>query len=143
MFIGSEGTLGVITRVVLALHPRPANLVTALCAIGSFEDALVILRRADAALPGGLMAFEAMWADFLAVATDRCGVPNPLSGSPPLTLLVEIAPEQALETLPVLLPDAQARARALATVADVAGPEEELGDPAQAMLARLRALLPA
>jgi FAD/FMN-containing dehydrogenase len=91
MFIGSEGTLGVITRVVLALHPRPANLVTALCAIASFEDALVILRRADAALPGGLMAFEAMWADFLAVATDRCGVPNPLSGPAPLTLLVEIA----------------------------------------------------
>ena len=59
------------------------------------------------------------------------------------TLLVEVAPDQALETLPVLLPDAEARARALATVADVAGPEAELGDPAQAMLARLRALLPA
>jgi tellurite resistance protein len=57
------------------------------------------------------------------------------------TLLVEIAPEQALETLPVLLPDAETRARALATVADVAGPEEELGEAAQAMLDRLRALL--
>jgi FAD/FMN-containing dehydrogenase len=91
LFIGSEGTLGVITRVVLALHPKPANLVTALCAVGTFEDAIAVLRRTEAALPGGLMAFEAMWADFLAVASGPCGVANPLAGDHPLSLLVEVA----------------------------------------------------
>jgi FAD/FMN-containing dehydrogenase len=91
LFIGSEGTLGVITRVVLALHPKPANLVTALCAVGTFEDAIAVLRRTEAALPGGLMAFEAMWADFLAVASGPCGVANPLAGDQALSLLVEVA----------------------------------------------------
>jgi pimeloyl-ACP methyl ester carboxylesterase/tellurite resistance protein len=57
------------------------------------------------------------------------------------TLLVELSPEQALTSLPRLLPDAEERARALHTVADVAGPEEELGEPAQAMLAQLRSTL--
>ncbi len=37
LFIGSEGTLGVITRAVLRLHPPPGNLNTALCALSSYE----------------------------------------------------------------------------------------------------------
>jgi pimeloyl-ACP methyl ester carboxylesterase len=57
------------------------------------------------------------------------------------TLVVEMAPEEALQTLPKLLPDKAERRRALATVEGVAGPEEELGEPAQAMLARLRQVL--
>ena len=57
------------------------------------------------------------------------------------TVIVEMAPDEALATLPVLLPEAEDRRRALATVQDVAGPEEEMGVPAQAMLARLRAVL--
>ncbi len=57
------------------------------------------------------------------------------------TLLVELAPDVALATLTRLLPKAKDRARALAVVAEVAGPEEELGEPAQAMLAQLRAVL--
>jgi tellurite resistance protein len=57
------------------------------------------------------------------------------------TLVVEMAPEEALQTLPKLLPDKAERRRALTTVEDVAGPEDELGEPAQAMLARLRKVL--
>jgi pimeloyl-ACP methyl ester carboxylesterase len=59
------------------------------------------------------------------------------------TVVVEMAPEEALATLPDLLPEAAYRSRALATVADVAGPEEELGDRALAMMARLRHVLAA
>ena len=58
------------------------------------------------------------------------------------TVIVEMAPEEALATLPTLLPTPSDRKRALVTVEDVAGPEDELGEPAQAMLARLRAVLP-
>jgi Protein of unknown function (DUF3141) len=57
------------------------------------------------------------------------------------TLVVEMAPEEALATLPGLLAEPAERRRALRTVEDVAGPEEELGAPAQAMLARLREVL--
>jgi pimeloyl-ACP methyl ester carboxylesterase len=57
------------------------------------------------------------------------------------TVIVEMAPQQSFDTLAILLPDADSRRRALHSVADVAGPEEELGEPAAAMLARLRALL--
>jgi tellurite resistance protein len=57
------------------------------------------------------------------------------------TLVVELAPEEALATLPQLLSCTAERQRALKTVEDVAGPEEELGEPAQAMLSRLRDVL--
>jgi pimeloyl-ACP methyl ester carboxylesterase len=57
------------------------------------------------------------------------------------TLIVEVAPEEALASLPALLPEAADRRRAIEVVEAVAGPEDELGEPAQAMLARLRAVL--
>ncbi|MGG5809028.1 DUF3141 domain-containing protein [Falsiroseomonas sp. CW058] len=56
-------------------------------------------------------------------------------------VVVEMAPEEALAALPRLLPEMEARRRALAAVEAVAGPEEELGDAALAMLARLRGVL--
>ncbi len=59
------------------------------------------------------------------------------------TLIVELAQEEALAALPRLLPDAEERQRALVTVEDVAGPEEELGDRAAAMLHRIREVLAA
>lgn len=59
-FIGSEGTLGVITRAVLRLKPRPAGRLTALCALDSYDQVVAFLARAQRGLPG-LSAFEAMW----------------------------------------------------------------------------------
>jgi FAD/FMN-containing dehydrogenase len=87
LFIGSEGTLGVITRVVVALHPQVTGLHTALCAVADFNAALVVLRALEAALPGRLLAFEAMWHDFTAFAA-RAGRPCPLPDAK-LTLLIE------------------------------------------------------
>lgn len=56
-------------------------------------------------------------------------------------LVVELAPEEALAALTTLLPSAEERRRALDVVEGVAGPEDELGDRAAAMLARLRGVL--
>jgi FAD/FMN-containing dehydrogenase len=64
LFIGSEGTLGVITRAVLRLRPLPASSQTALIALKSFDDATTLLRKMDAALGGRLSSFELMWSDF-------------------------------------------------------------------------------
>ncbi|MCS6931822.1 MAG: FAD-binding oxidoreductase [Acetobacteraceae bacterium] len=89
LFIGSEGCFGVVTRVVLALHPAPSAVQTALCAVPGFAAALALLRRAERALPRGLLAFEAMWADFYATATGPVGLSAPLPQGAPLYLLIE------------------------------------------------------
>jgi FAD/FMN-containing dehydrogenase len=65
LFIGSEGTLGIITRAVLRLHPPPGEITTALCAVASYEDVVALLRRAQGSL-GGIVAYEAMWRDYFA-----------------------------------------------------------------------------
>jgi hypothetical protein len=59
------------------------------------------------------------------------------------TVICSMAPAEALATLPKLLPKPAERRRAMAAVEAVAGPEEELGEAAQAMLAQLRVALAA
>jgi pimeloyl-ACP methyl ester carboxylesterase/tellurite resistance protein len=56
-------------------------------------------------------------------------------------VITEMTPDAAIAALPGLLPDAEERARAFAIVAGVAGPEDELGESARAMLHRLRDVL--
>ena len=89
LFIGSEGTLGVITRVVIGLHPKPQGLQTALCAVGSFEDGLLVLRQFQQTYPGRLLVFEAMWREFMIVATQICGLPRAFEAEHDITLLIE------------------------------------------------------
>lgn len=91
LFIGSEGTLGIVTRVVLALHPRPQALASALCAVDSFGDALAVLRRFDSRFPGRLLVFEAMWREYMDVAIDRSGLAQPFAERHEITLLIEAA----------------------------------------------------
>ena len=64
LFIGSEGTLGVVTRAVLRLRPLPRSRNTALVALDSFDKVAQFLRAMDAALGGTLSAFEVLWNDF-------------------------------------------------------------------------------
>jgi FAD/FMN-containing dehydrogenase len=63
-FIGSEGTLGVITRAVLRLRPKPFGRHTALCALPGYRAMAEFLARMRTALGGELAAFEIMWPDF-------------------------------------------------------------------------------
>ena len=89
MFIGSEGTLGVITRVVLQLQPRPIGIETALLAVQDTATAIKVLRRLERELPAGLLVFEAMWREMYEIATTVIGVAPPLPRGHDIYLLVE------------------------------------------------------
>lgn len=69
LFIGSEGTLGIITRVVLRLQEKPQALNTALVACDQFEKLFKFLRFIDAASGSNLHAFEVMWNNFYTLVT--------------------------------------------------------------------------
>ena len=79
LFIGTEGTLGVITRVVLRLREQPRSTQTALVACASFTDVTGLLKHMDASLGGSLSAFEVMWNEFYRLVTTP-----PAPGTPPL-----------------------------------------------------------
>jgi len=64
LFIGSEGTLGVITRVVLRLRPVWRSQETALVACKSFADVTALLSLLDERLGGTLSAFELFWQSY-------------------------------------------------------------------------------
>jgi FAD/FMN-containing dehydrogenase len=60
LFIGSEGTLGVITAATLKLYPLPAARLTAWAAVPSMEAAVALLGLAHRHLGAGLTGFEVM-----------------------------------------------------------------------------------
>ena len=70
LLIGSEGTLGIVTKAVLRLRPLPTSKQTALVAAGSFEDIITVLRRMEREVSGRLSSFELMWGEFFAAMSE-------------------------------------------------------------------------
>jgi FAD/FMN-containing dehydrogenase len=87
LFVGSEGTLGIITRAVLRLFPKPVTTNTALCAFDDFDRIYDFLRSARAHLGGTLSAFETMWQPFYVRAIE--GKTRPLGPDHIAYVLVE------------------------------------------------------
>jgi len=61
LFIGSEGTLGIITRAVLKLSPQPTSQAVAMCACADFDKVSTLLVHAQSRLGANLSAFEVIW----------------------------------------------------------------------------------
>lgn len=84
LFIGTEGTLGVVTRAVIRLRPEPVARETAFLAVPEFTALPKLLRALEADLGGGLSAFEVMWPEFYALVTTEPAKGRPIlpTGSP-------------------------------------------------------------
>ena len=88
LYIGSEGTLGVITAATLELVPRPSATLTALAACAGLDAAVALLRLARARLASGLTGFEVMARHALElVETHFPELPRPLPPAPWAVLL--------------------------------------------------------
>ncbi|HEV7717239.1 MAG TPA: FAD-binding oxidoreductase [Steroidobacteraceae bacterium] len=79
LFIGSEGTLGIVTRADLRLVSRPRSFNTAFVACRDFPTVIKLLGHVDSHLAGQLGAFEVLWPEYYEVTTTP-----PAMQSPPL-----------------------------------------------------------
>jgi FAD/FMN-containing dehydrogenase len=90
LFIGSEGTLGVITRLVLRLREKPLSTNMAFAALERFDAVAAFLKHMDRALGGTLSAFEVMWQSFYRLVTTPPAIGRPpLAQDHPFYVLVE------------------------------------------------------
>jgi FAD/FMN-containing dehydrogenase len=94
LFIGAEGTLGVITAAVLRLVPRPKSVETAWAAIPSVQAAVDLLGLATEMTAGGVTSFEIMSREGIEIVVKHSGSRDPLATTSPYSVLIELSSQR-------------------------------------------------
>ena len=94
LFIGAEGTLGIITAAVLRLVPRPRSVETAWAAIPSVQAAVDLLGLATERTAGGVTSFEIMSREGIEIVVKHAGARNPLATASPYCVLIELSSQR-------------------------------------------------
>ena len=89
LFIGSEGTLGIITAAVLRLFPKAHSVQTGICAVDDYDGVIQLLQRARTGFGSQLTVFEVMWPGFYQLATTGLGRKPPLEFGHGAYVLIE------------------------------------------------------
>jgi FAD/FMN-containing dehydrogenase len=90
LFIGTEGVLGIITRIVFRLAVKPKSHNVALLTCKNFDDVVIILNKSKKSLGNTLCGFEVMWDSFYQKAVKPIGaLDSPLPIDYPLYVIIE------------------------------------------------------
>ncbi|ASJ61361.1 FAD-binding oxidoreductase [Sinorhizobium meliloti] len=90
LFIGAEGTLGIVTAAVLRLVPAPRHSVTALLSVADVETAIALYAKAQSEIGDALSAFELISGESIALVERHAGLKSPIAAGE-WFLLIEAA----------------------------------------------------
>lgn len=104
LFIGAEGTLGIITAAVLKLAPLPTARSVALVKVANATTAIRLLSLAKSKVGQSISAFELISPHAMTLVLEHLGLPNgPLSGEPAWQVLIELSSTGAQQDLDAMM----------------------------------------
>ena len=104
LFVGSEGTLGIITSAVMKLYPLPISQWTTLVACKTVADSIALLNLFQKRATSLLTGFEMMTQESLELNEKHFPqMANPLEGKPPFTVLIELSDHESEDHVRQLL----------------------------------------
>jgi len=104
LFVGSEGTLGIITSAVMKLYPLPISQWTTLVACSTVADCIALLNLFQKRATSLLTGFEMMTQESLELNEKHFPqMANPLQGKPPFTVLIELSDHESEDHVKQLL----------------------------------------